>query len=140
MERSTQKALVRTVLLNSMLASVMLVSAKPLLAQQATGNSNAIVFTRQDAAFLKMVDQVAAPRTRDAAAYYSNTYKVKFAKNVCQGFKQGLTKAEILPEIYRASQVCPKVSAYEYISVVTLVGVSNYCPEYSSQLNSSTGV
>jgi hypothetical protein len=135
MARSTQKARVQTVLLNTMLASVMLVGAKPLLAQEATGTANAIVFTRQDAAFLKMIDQIAAPRTKEAATYYSNSYKVKFAKGICQGFKQGLTKAQILPEVYQASQVCPKVSAYEYMSVVTLVGVSNYCPEYSSQLS-----
>jgi hypothetical protein len=135
MARSTQKARVQTVLLNTMLASVMLVGAKPLLAQEATGTANAIVFTRQDAAFLKMIDQIAAPRTKEAATYYSNSYKVKFAQGICQGFKQGLTKAQILPEVYQASQVCPKVSAYEYMSVVTLVGVSNYCPEYSSQLS-----
>ena len=135
MKRSTQKAWVPTILLNTMLASVMLVGIKPLLAQEVTGTANAIVFTRQDAAFLKMIDQIAAPRTKEAATYYSNSYKVKFAKGICQGFKQGLTKAQILPEVYQASQVCPKVSAYEYISVVTLVGVSNYCPEYSSQLS-----
>src|SRR6478672_331181 len=135
MVRSTQKARVRTVWFTTMLTSVLLLGTKPLLAQEATGTANAIIFTRQDAAFLKMIDQIAASRTREAAAYYSNSYKVKFAKGICQGFKQGLTKAQILPEVYQASQVCPKVSAYEYMSVVTLVGVSNYCPEYSSQLS-----